>query len=553
MSKNKVERIVSAVLFVFYLIFIAIYFSSQVSYAKERYEDYEDRIQFETRRVISLCESNSVSSESFLQYVESMLDFQTSFDYFSVFKMYAVYNADSGEVVSTNGFMVEVEDGNYLYSNSDSDRAKVKTELKEKFESEDDVKVKNAEFYVLDGKRIYTSLMLENTKTGEMYSLKLSDPKGEVQKVDLMNKTQLELDTVVPEEMEYYSNENVYYYFIDGDAANKQFIYINLHLDAVFVGKDLAEASDFYDRFILNEIDTATTHIGVYKDNYTHTETDIRLADGNYALTYATYFNPYRHAISFSANFLWFNILFLILTLVLRIAVPYVYEKNKLYEQTRSAFTAAAAHELKTPIAVIANSAECIMENVSPEKNEKYVKSIYDESLRMGRLVNSLMQYNRISTGKTVKIRKCDLSEIALAEVEKYKTAADEKGIDIQTDICQKAKVKADSELIALVIDNYLSNAVKHTESGKTVKVSLYFRDIYDSFRLSVFNEGEQIPKEHIDKIWNVLYRADEVRNSLDNSSGMGLAISSQILEIHKCTYGAINRDNGVEFDFDLK
>ena len=90
---------------------------------------------------------------------------------------------------------------------------------------------------------------------------------------------------------------------------------------------------------------------------------------------------------------------------------------------------------------------------------------------------------------------------------------------------------------------------------GHTVKSlrQKQFSDFYEDVGLSVFNEGKQIPAEHMDKIWNVLYRADEVRNSEDNSSGMGLAISKQILEIHKCVYGAINKADGVEFYFDLK
>ncbi|MBE6836015.1 MAG: HAMP domain-containing histidine kinase [Ruminococcaceae bacterium] len=560
MSKRRIQAITSVFLTVFYLLFISLHLYTQAKSVRERYEDYENYLYFETDRLAVLSGETDMPLSAFTQYVDGIFDYSGGYGSTRIYKAYALYDNDTKSAVSTNCFMVEIDGECYLNSNRNPDRMKYKKELREKWGStyEDYLTVDSVEYYEQDGKRVYTAVTIRDTeisdeKTDKTYTMKLSEPKGKVQTVKLFDRSQLNMDTKLPEEFENVPSRCIYYHFLDeNDPLSKEFIYIDLHLDAVF-DEYFAEISDFADGHIMNGIMIGSVHSGKYKGFETHRVSDIKLDGRQYSLIYVTYYNPLSQAIWFTSDFIGISWLFLILALLVVSIIPRVYEKNKLYEQSRSAFTAAAAHELKTPIAVIANSAECIMENVSPEKNEKYVRNIYDESLRMGRLVNSLMQYNRLSSGKSVRMRKCNLSEITLAEVEKYRTVAEEKGVDIQTDICKKARVKADSELIALVIDNYLSNAVKHTQKGDTIKISLQLREIYGSFRLSVFNEGEQIPAEHIDKIWNVLYRADEVRNSEDNSSGMGLAISKQILEIHKCVYGAINKADGVEFYFDLK
>lgn len=550
MSKNRIKSIVSVFVLAFYLIFIGSEYFAGVSSAKVEFDSYKWQIKEALLSFENVCLNDTVSRASLLSYVQSIIDYSHIGK--NVFERYALYDVESGEIISSNCFMIRINDRNYLSSVNDPERKKTIDNLLANFNSEYNKTVTEVEYYLENDEKVFTSLTVREGEDGKQLKINLSEPKGEVKTLKLMNKAQLNWDTPIPDGMPDYEDDHIYYWFPENQPENKEFYYINLNLDTLFINKTLFEMGEEFDEILLNGSGYGKDIIR-NNDMAYWVRNHFELSDGKCVLFYAVYQNPYRDAGQVGTEFYLFNLLFMIMAWVLIYSVPLLYEKNKLYEQSRSAFTAAAAHELKTPIAVIANSAECIMENVSPEKNEKYVRNIYDESLRMGRLVNSLMQYNRLSSGKSVRMRKCNLSEITLAEVEKYRTVAEEKGVDIQTDICKKARVKADSELIALVIDNYLSNAVKHTQKGDTIKISLQLREIYGSFRLSVFNEGEQIPAEHIDKIWNVLYRADEVRNSEDNSSGMGLAISKQILEIHKCVYGAINKADGVEFYFDLK
>lgn len=240
-------------------------------------------------------------------------------------------------------------------------------------------------------------------------------------------------------------------------------------------------------------------------------------------------------------------ILFVILGIIIMIAANKIYNKNKRLEKARLAFTGAAAHELKTPLAVISNQCECILEDIAPEKNKEYVSSIYDEALRMNKLVASLLQYNRISSLDKISREKADLGEIACAEAEKYESLFKGKNISVEKEI-SKAEISCNAELIALVIDNFLSNAVKHTSLGGKIKIAV--RNDKKNTVLTVFNSGSIIYEPDAAHIWEELYREDKARTSGSGSSGMGLAICKKILELHGFKYGFKNKDGGVEFYF---
>lgn len=250
----------------------------------------------------------------------------------------------------------------------------------------------------------------------------------------------------------------------------------------------------------------------------------------------------------FRADVIFVSLAFGVTTLIMLIAINLILKKNQRMNEAKQAFTSAAAHELKTPIAVIQNQCECIMENVAPEKNSDYIASIYDESIRMNKLVMDLLQYNRLAMSSSIAKQRVNLSDIAKAEVEKYSTLAEDRGIKIMSSIKDGITVNANADLIALVIDNYLSNAIKHTKDNRSITVRLHNK------RLSVINFGSRIELENQADLWDVFYRTDKARtNDDDNSTGMGLAISKQILQLHKFKYGFDNLSNGVEFYFEIR
>lgn len=241
------------------------------------------------------------------------------------------------------------------------------------------------------------------------------------------------------------------------------------------------------------------------------------------------------------------TVIFIILGAFLFIYLKKIIDKNEQLEESRVAFTSGAAHELKTPLTVITNQCECIIENITPEKNEDYINSIYTEALRMNKLVATLLQYNKVNSLSSVKKEKVDMQNIAETEIDKYSWHFEDKNLDLQVNLIE-AEFDCNDELIALVVDNFLSNAVKHTEEGGIVKVSLEKEK--KRVKFSVFNEGEHISSEDAKHIWEEFYKKDKARSRNDNSTGMGLAVCKRILSLHGFKYGYKNVKGGVEFYF---
>ena len=255
------------------------------------------------------------------------------------------------------------------------------------------------------------------------------------------------------------------------------------------------------------------------------------------------------HSALFKELMLIQSVLFVIVSIFIYITANILYKKNRRITESKQAFTAAAAHELKTPLSVIQNQCECILDGIAPEKNERYVQSIYDESLRMNKLVMTMLQYNRLAVSKTVDKEKCSLSEIVNKELTKYNSLISSKNIFVKSDIEENAVLECNRELIELAVDNFISNAVKHTENSKKIDVILK-KTPKGNYKLSVINEGKGIKKEYKENLWDLFYRDDKSRNSSDNSTGMGLAICKKIFELHGYKYGFNNTGNGVEFYF---
>lgn len=207
----------------------------------------------------------------------------------------------------------------------------------------------------------------------------------------------------------------------------------------------------------------------------------------------------------------------------------------------RYAFTNAAAHELKTPLAVIENQCEFILEGVNEEKNLEYTKSIYNQTLRMSSLLNNLLRYNKLSTISRIDKETAELRSMINTEIEKYASLAEAKGISLTTDL-EYTEINCNTELLSLVIDNFLSNAIKFSRENTEVKI------ILNNKKLSVINFFH---KELSKNIWDILYTEDKSRG--DKSTGMGLPISKQILQLHNYKYGFECKNGTVEFYFIAK
>ena len=232
-------------------------------------------------------------------------------------------------------------------------------------------------------------------------------------------------------------------------------------------------------------------------------------------------------------------------------------EKSKI-DEMRKSFISDVSHELKTPIALIQGYSEGLLENVNTDDESRkfYAEVILDETNKMDKLVKQLLELMKLEYGK----REFSDTEFNIVELEKEvirksKVMLEEKGVEIEFESPEEINVIADDFYIEQVITNYLTNAIKHVENvegNKSISIKNCVNVEKNKVRVKVFNTGENIKEEDLTRIWNRFYKADESRNRADGGTGIGLSFVKAIMSNYKNEYGVINKENGVEFYFDL-
>lgn len=230
-------------------------------------------------------------------------------------------------------------------------------------------------------------------------------------------------------------------------------------------------------------------------------------------------------------------------------------DKTKKMESTLREFISDSSHELKTPIALIKCYAEGLKSGIFETEADRksYYNIILEESDKMGVLVSTLLEISELDSGETkIEKEECNIGKITENIISKYGPLFVEKDIELNVSIEKDKIIYCDIFKISQVIENFLCNAINHTE-GKEKKIKI-FSEIRDEFiRVTVFNTGKNIPVEICDKIWNDFYKEDKARTRSYGGAGLGLAIVRRIIKLHNGNYGVINRPDGIEFWFELK
>ena len=230
-------------------------------------------------------------------------------------------------------------------------------------------------------------------------------------------------------------------------------------------------------------------------------------------------------------------------------------EKSKI-DEMRKQFISDVSHELKTPIALIQGYAEGLIENVNTDDESRkfYAEVILDESNKMDTLVKQLLELIKLEYGKReFNNKEFDIVELINEVIRKCKVMIEEKNIKIDFNANQKVMVNADDFYIEQVVTNYFTNAIKHAmEINNEKKIEIKIEKKEEKIRVSIFNTGNNIKEENLNKIWGRFYKEDTSRNRTDGGTGIGLALVKAIMNNYKNSYGAINKEDGVEFYFEL-
>ena len=232
-------------------------------------------------------------------------------------------------------------------------------------------------------------------------------------------------------------------------------------------------------------------------------------------------------------------------------------EKSKI-DEMRKSFISDVSHELKTPIALIQGYSEGLLENVNSDKESRrfYAEVILDETNKMDKLVKQLLELMKLEYGKReFNDTKFNIVELEKEVIRKSKVILEEEKIEIKFNQTEEINVYADDFYIEQVITNYITNAIKHVKEvngQKIIKIENIVNIDKNKVRIKIFNTGDKIKEENIARIWNRFYKVDESRNRENGGTGIGLSFVKAIMSNYENNYGVVNKENGVEFYFEL-
>ena len=227
--------------------------------------------------------------------------------------------------------------------------------------------------------------------------------------------------------------------------------------------------------------------------------------------------------------------------------------KNQI-DEVRKEFLNNVSHELKTPIALISGYAEGLKDNIADdaESREFYCDVIIDEANKMNTMVKKLLTLNQLEFGNDQTVmERFDLTALINGVISGMRLLISEKGATVSFKVSEPVYVWGDEFKIEEVVTNYMSNALNHLDYDRQIDVRI--RTENGIVTTSVFNTGDPIPEEDIDKIWDKFYKVDKARTREYGGSGIGLSIVKAIMDAHQQTCGVKNYANGVAFYFTLE
>jgi signal transduction histidine kinase len=242
----------------------------------------------------------------------------------------------------------------------------------------------------------------------------------------------------------------------------------------------------------------------------------------------------------------------------MRIRLKELIESRLQYEEDIKELISNISHDLKTPLTAIKGYAEGVMDGVAdtPEKQEKYLRTILMKANDMSILVDELAFYAKIDCNTIpYTFKEINLRDYFDDCIEELGLDLEVKNVDIiyENDINPSVEVIADAEQLKRVINNIIGNAVKYLDKNKgIIKIRIYDIGVY--VRIEIEDNGIGIPKVDIPYIFDRFYRADASRNSKKGGSGLGLAISKKIIEDHAGRIWAVSEVGvGTTISFTLK
>ena len=271
---------------------------------------------------------------------------------------------------------------------------------------------------------------------------------------------------------------------------------------------------------------------------------------GHYLITYYFVTHPLKMVIR---DNLWVYILSVLALVIVEALIIYavrkLYLNQKRFELRSEKLTKGIAYDLHGPLAATRGYLDN-WEDLSEDKRAEYSEKIISEVDHMSSMVTRLLELSKIHDG-SVKLNLEDVDLLKLTQNIKKRNskAILEKNIDLTIECDEEADaypVYADLEMMYIVINNFITNAIKYCDH--TIKIRL--KNYRNSIEFSITNDGAGIEKADLDKVWDVLYKADKGSSETAENSGVGLSVVKSILDAHNAKCGCFSGFKGTNFWF---
>jgi signal transduction histidine kinase len=222
--------------------------------------------------------------------------------------------------------------------------------------------------------------------------------------------------------------------------------------------------------------------------------------------------------------------------------------------RTLSDFLANVSHELKTPLTSLQGFSQAMVDGSlsRPEDYSEAGRIINDEAIRMRGLVDDLLYLSQVEQGEfSVQLDEMSPNELLQATRERFERRAEQSGVNLEIRPQNTPLIRADGRRLEQALANIVDNAVRHTPSGGRVILSSMAEDGH--VQLSVHNTGSVIPEEALPHVFDRFFQADPAGARADANTGLGLAITKEIVQAHGGNVEAeSSSDDGTRFTITL-
>ncbi len=218
-------------------------------------------------------------------------------------------------------------------------------------------------------------------------------------------------------------------------------------------------------------------------------------------------------------------------------------------EEEQKALISNIAHDLKTPITAIKGYSEGILDGVAdtPEKQEKYIRTIYNKANELNTLINELTLYTKIDTNKIpYNFQKLNVADYFADAIEDLGMDLENQHIrlDYSNFVAPDVLIIADPEQLGRIISNIVSNSVKYMRADVQSRIGFVIKDVGDFVQIEISDNGKGIATYDQPYIFDRFFRADTSRNSAAGGNGIGLSIVKKIVEDHGGKIWVTSKEN---------